>query len=77
LGFDGGAGASVPEIVNITVRTPYPGWKFNQVYNADRQYSEHQREARYLLPPPADKPTAPPDRRQLYIHVPARRRPPA
>jgi hopanoid C-3 methylase len=50
-------------------------WKFNQVYNADRQYAEHQREPRYLLPPPAEPATAPPDRKELYIHVPERRRP--
>jgi magnesium-protoporphyrin IX monomethyl ester (oxidative) cyclase len=49
-------------------------WKFNQVYNADRQYSEHQREARYLLPPPADTPTKAPDRKELYIHAPVRRK---
>jgi hopanoid C-3 methylase len=52
-------------------------WKFNQVYHADRQYSDHQREPRYLLPPPADKPTVTPDRKQLYIHAPVRRRPSA
>jgi hopanoid C-3 methylase len=52
-------------------------WKFNKVYNPDRQYAEHQREARYLLTPPADKSAAPQDRRQLYIHAPARRRPSA
>ncbi len=50
-------------------------WKFNQVYNADRQYSEHQRKARYLLPPPAKKPARSPDRKELYVHIPARRRP--
>jgi hopanoid C-3 methylase HpnR len=50
-------------------------WKFNQVYNPDRQYAEHQREPRYLLPPPAEPATAPPDRKELYIHVPERRRP--
>jgi hopanoid C-3 methylase len=49
-------------------------WKFNQVYNADRQYAEHQREPRYLLPPPADTPVRAPDRKELYIHAPARRR---
>ena len=27
-------------------------WKFNQVYNPDRQYAEHQREPRYLLAAP-------------------------
>ena len=54
-------------------------WKFSQVYNADRQYAEHQREPRYLLPPPADKPlpagpASPQDRKQLYIHAPVQRR---
>jgi magnesium-protoporphyrin IX monomethyl ester (oxidative) cyclase len=48
-------------------------WKFDQVYNADRQYGEHQREAEYLLPPPAPPVTAP-DRKELYIHAPQRRR---
>ena len=55
-------------------------WKFNQVYNADRQYAEHQRPPRYLLPPPAQRPAAlpdqkGPDRKELYIHVPQRRTP--
>jgi hopanoid C-3 methylase len=49
-------------------------WKFDKVYNADRQYSEHQRETEYLLPPPADTPVAAPDRKELYVHAPARRR---
>jgi magnesium-protoporphyrin IX monomethyl ester (oxidative) cyclase len=48
-------------------------WKFDKVYNADRQYSEHLRNARYLLPP-AERPAKAPDRKQLYVHVPARRR---
>jgi hopanoid C-3 methylase len=50
-------------------------WKFNQVYHPDRQYAEHQRPPRYLLPPPAEPATTPPDRKQLYIHTPERRRP--
>jgi len=49
-------------------------WKFNSVYNADRQYSEHLSQARYLLPPQAERRTAPPDRKELYVHVPTRRR---
>jgi hopanoid C-3 methylase len=51
-------------------------WKFNQVYNADRQFSEHQREPRYLLPPAAEHAAGPPDqkdRKELYVHVPSRR----
>jgi hopanoid C-3 methylase len=49
-------------------------WKFNQVYNADRQYSDHLREARYLLPPPADRSARVPDRKELYVLAPARRK---
>jgi hopanoid C-3 methylase len=49
-------------------------WKFDQVYNADRQHSEHLREAKYLLRAPADGPTAAFDRRDLYIHAPVQRR---
>jgi hopanoid C-3 methylase len=49
-------------------------WKFDKVYNADRQYSEHLREVEYLLPPPEERPSAAPDRKELYVHAPARRR---
>jgi drug/metabolite transporter (DMT)-like permease len=51
-------------------------WKFDKVYNADRQYSEHLREAEYLLPPPAERPAAAagPGRKDLYVHAPLRRR---
>jgi hopanoid C-3 methylase HpnR len=49
-------------------------WKFDKVYNADRQYSEHLREAEYLLPPPAQQPVTAPDRKALYVHLPLRRR---
>ena len=47
--------------------------RFDQVYEADRQYAEHLREAEYLLPPPADRTSAAPPRKELYVHVPARR----
>jgi hopanoid C-3 methylase HpnR len=50
-------------------------WTFDQVYNADRQYSEHLREAKYLLPPPAKRPVTAPVRKDLYVHLPLRRRP--
>jgi hopanoid C-3 methylase len=50
-------------------------WKFDHVYNAERQCSEHLRPAQYLLPAPADKPVATPDRKELYVHAPVRRRP--
>jgi hopanoid C-3 methylase HpnR len=50
-------------------------WKFNQVYNANRQYADHLREARYLLPPPAQHPVGAAERKELYVHAPPRRTP--
>jgi hopanoid C-3 methylase len=50
-------------------------WKFDEVYNADRQYSEHQRPTRYQLTPPAGRTVTAAGRKELYIHVPERRRP--
>jgi magnesium-protoporphyrin IX monomethyl ester (oxidative) cyclase len=47
-------------------------WRFNRVYNADRQYADHQRPVRYELPRPAGHHGAPLDggsRRQLYLHA--------
>jgi hopanoid C-3 methylase len=49
-------------------------WKFDKVYNAERQYSEHMREARYQLPRPAEHPVDKPNRKELYVHVPLGRR---
>ena len=41
-------------------------WKFNKVYNAGRQYADHQRPVAYELPLPPQ--ALPGDRHQLYIH---------
>jgi magnesium-protoporphyrin IX monomethyl ester (oxidative) cyclase len=49
-------------------------WKFDKVYSADRQYSEHQRDVKYQLAPPAETPVANPDHKELYVHVPLRSR---
>ena len=49
-------------------------WKFNQVYNADRQYCEHHQDVEYRLPQPAEHPVRAPVRRDLYVHVPLRRK---
>ncbi|MBO0774888.1 MAG: hopanoid C-3 methylase HpnR [Actinobacteria bacterium] len=48
-------------------------WKFDKVYNADRQYSEHLRPVDYCLPPPAPAPAAMPDRKELFVHIPVRK----
>ncbi|MGH3282205.1 MAG: hopanoid C-3 methylase HpnR [Trebonia sp.] len=43
-------------------------WKFNKVYNAKRQYADHQLPVDYELPPPPSRPPAG-GRRELYIHT--------
>jgi len=40
-------------------------WRFNKVYNADRQFGDHQREVRYELPLPDHHAVA---RQELFIH---------
>jgi hopanoid C-3 methylase HpnR len=50
-------------------------WKFDKVYNADRQYAEHLEPVNYQLPPPAEHPVTTPDRKELYVHPPMLRRP--
>ena len=42
-------------------------WKFNQVYNAGRQYADHSREVRYALRPPRPR-VERPGRADLYVH---------
>lgn len=50
-------------------------WKFNKVYNANRQYGDHLKELRYELPVPDQHAVAARDRKDLYIHAqPVRRR---
>ncbi len=48
-------------------------WKFNQVYNADRQFNDHQQPVTYELPPPPPDDAPRPQRADLYVHVPLRR----
>ena len=51
-------------------------WKFGKVYNADRQFADHQQEVRYRLPEPAPQPTLIASQRDLFVHVPSRERHP-
>jgi len=48
-------------------------WKFNSVYNVERQMSDHAREVRYRMRPPRP---ATATHEELYVHPPARRRGP-
>ena len=45
-------------------------WKFRQVYNPERQYADHLRQATYTLSPPQAQGTARPRSSELYIHAP-------
>jgi hopanoid C-3 methylase len=49
-------------------------WKFNKVYNPDRQYADHQQEVRYRLPEPAPQPTVIASQEDLFVHIPSQER---
>src|SRR5213594_413269 len=46
-------------------------WKFSRVYNAERQYGDHQRPVTYAMRPPQAPGSARPRPAQLYVHVPS------
>jgi hopanoid C-3 methylase HpnR len=45
-------------------------WKFNSVYNPDRQFAEHSREVKYAMRPPSMHSDGRPPADKLYIHMP-------
>lgn len=45
-------------------------WKFNKVYNPERQLADHRREVRYQMPLPRPTSQAHFDRKALYVHHP-------
>ncbi|HKN01022.1 MAG TPA: hopanoid C-3 methylase HpnR [Candidatus Binataceae bacterium] len=47
-------------------------WKFNKVYNPERQFAEHSQEVKYQMRPPKMHTTGRPDASLLYIHPPNR-----
>lgn len=50
-------------------------WKFNSIYNPERQWAEHQRPVKYLMRPPAKQVDSKPPAADLYIHQPKPARP--
>jgi magnesium-protoporphyrin IX monomethyl ester (oxidative) cyclase len=48
-------------------------WKFNKVYNADRQFADHQRKVVYEIRPPQPHAPLSKERSELYIHPKVRR----
>jgi hopanoid C-3 methylase HpnR len=47
-------------------------WKFNQVYNPERQHADHFRPVSYKMKPPAFHSVQRPGPDQLYVHMPER-----
>ena len=45
-------------------------WKFNKVYNPERQYADHFRNVPYTLRPPQEHGSAKPTPATLYVHTP-------
>jgi len=45
-------------------------WKFNSVYNAERQVAEHAKEVKYAMRPPPMHTKGRPSAERLYIHMP-------
>ena len=45
-------------------------WKFNSIYNPQRQYEEHLREVKYAMKPPHMHTTERPKPSDLYVHMP-------
>jgi hopanoid C-3 methylase len=45
-------------------------WKFNKVYNVDRQLADHRREVRYEMSLPRSVPQERLERKSLYIYRP-------
>jgi hypothetical protein len=43
-------------------------WKFNKVYNADRQFAEHQKPVTYQIRPPVVTAPLSKEKAELYIH---------
>lgn len=52
-------------------------WKFNSVYNPDRQFAEHSKEVKYAMRPPSMHTDGRPSAEKLYIHMPKPSRPAA
>jgi hopanoid C-3 methylase len=73
LGF-----AALKEVATIAGKLALKGqtnflkmlWKFNSVYNPERQYNEHFKEVKYAMRPPKMHTDKRPAAEDLYIHMP-------
>ncbi|HYB44682.1 MAG TPA: hopanoid C-3 methylase HpnR, partial [Candidatus Methylomirabilis sp.] len=69
---------AVRDATGMVVRTLLRGqtnfarmmWKFNSVYNVDRQFADHQKPVVYEIRPPRPIAAARPSKAELYVHVP-------
>ncbi|MGH7815381.1 MAG: hopanoid C-3 methylase HpnR [Candidatus Binataceae bacterium] len=80
LGF-----AALKEVASIAGKLALKGqtnflkmlWKFNKVYNPERQFAEHSKEVKYAMRPPAMHSDVRPSADKLYVHMPKPVRPAA
>jgi magnesium-protoporphyrin IX monomethyl ester (oxidative) cyclase len=64
-------GVALRSLLRGQTNFPRMLWKFNSVYNAERQYADHQRPVDYEMRPPRPIATARPTKAELYVHLPA------
>jgi hypothetical protein len=63
-------GLVVKTLLRGQTNFPLMLWKFNSVYNAQRQYADHMRPVEYEMTPPRPLLTAKPTKNDLYVHAP-------
>jgi magnesium-protoporphyrin IX monomethyl ester (oxidative) cyclase len=72
--------AALKDVASIAARLAMQGqfnflqmlWKFNKVYNPQRQVAEHSRPVKYAMRPPRPHTDARPTAAELYIHPPGK-----
>jgi magnesium-protoporphyrin IX monomethyl ester (oxidative) cyclase len=67
----GAAGIVIPQLLHGQTNFFKSLWKFSRVYNADRQFGDHQRPVTYAMRPPAVLNGSRPRPADLYIHAPS------
>ena len=72
--------AALKDVASIAAKLAMQGqfnflqmlWKFNKVYNPQRQFAEHSKEVKYAMRPPPRHTDTRPTAAQLYIHPPGK-----
>ncbi|MGH7948183.1 MAG: hopanoid C-3 methylase HpnR, partial [Candidatus Binataceae bacterium] len=72
--------AALKDVASIAAKLAMQGqfnflqmlWKFNKVYNPERQFAEHSKPVKYAMRPPREHTDARPTAAELYIHPPGK-----